>query len=387
MLVISSVRNGFLVFGPQQLIDNSTQGPFAVFAADLDGDGDLDVVSVSQPDRLVFWFENYGNESFGPLRLINDQCNSCQAVFAADLDGDGQIDVLAVAVGSNDIWWYRNINNGTSWGPPQQLTTDGTASPRWVVAADLDNDDDMDVISASSQDGKIAWYENNGVGSFGAQDILGVLDGAWRVFACDLDLDGDVDILASSTFSDKGIWWFENIQNASSWSGKKFIANVNIPQSIFAADLNGDGFPDVISIAVNLNKIIWFENYQNGSFGPEQTVGSSVNFPSSIFAADFNRDGFVDVLVAIQGDNRISWFENYANNGSWSPEKIITNSTNTVKMVYAADFNGDRFLDVISASSGDDKVAWYENIGKRLFQVAVDLRENMPCLSSRFMIQ
>ena len=53
----------------------------------------------------------------------------------------------------------------------QIVITQETDKPKCVHAADLDGDDDMDVLSASQDDDKIAWYENMGNGVFGSQQI------------------------------------------------------------------------------------------------------------------------------------------------------------------------------------------------------------------------
>ncbi|MBK9461508.1 MAG: VCBS repeat-containing protein [Sphingobacteriales bacterium] len=76
--------------------------------------------------------------------------------------------------------------------------------PKSVYAADLDNDGDMDVLSASSGDDKIAWYENDGSGNFGTQQIITTdANGATSVYAADLDNDGDMDVLSASRYDYK----------------------------------------------------------------------------------------------------------------------------------------------------------------------------------------
>ena len=67
-----------------------------------------------------------------------------------------------------------------------------------VYAVDLDGDGDMDVLSASSLDDKIAWYENDGSESFTAHDITTSADYAYSVYAVDVDGDGDIDVLSAS---------------------------------------------------------------------------------------------------------------------------------------------------------------------------------------------
>ena len=94
---------------------------------------------------------------------------------------------------------------------PQQVITSSAFGARSVYAADLDGDDDIDVLSASFENDKIAWYENtDGLGNFGAQQVITTAAlGAFSVFAVDLDGDGDPDVLSASFENDK-IAWYEN---------------------------------------------------------------------------------------------------------------------------------------------------------------------------------
>ncbi len=74
----------------------------------------------------------------------------------------------------------------------------------------MDNDGDMDILSASSDDDTIAWYENDGASdpSWAASNIATSADGARSVFAADMDNDGDMDILSAS-YLDDTIAWYE----------------------------------------------------------------------------------------------------------------------------------------------------------------------------------
>ncbi len=92
----------------------------------------------------------------------------------------------------------------------QNIIGISTAHANDVFATDLDGDDDLDVLSASYYDNKIAWYENDGAGNFGPQRIISTAaNGAWSVYAADLDGDGDIDVLSASENDDK-IAWYEN---------------------------------------------------------------------------------------------------------------------------------------------------------------------------------
>jgi hypothetical protein len=176
-------------FGPQQVISTSADGARAVFAVDVDGDSDIDVLSVSDRDDKIAWYENtdgFGN--FGPQQVISLAAYAPQSVFAADVDGDGDIDVLSPSYHDDKIAWYENTDGLGTFGP-QQVISVAADGARSVFAADIDGDSDLDVLSASYNDDRIAWYENtNGLGAFGPQQVISVAaDGAFFVFAGDVD--------------------------------------------------------------------------------------------------------------------------------------------------------------------------------------------------------
>ena len=122
------------------------------------------------------------------------------------------MDVLSSSYYDDKIAWYENDGAADPSFTARTITTsaDGAVS---VYAADVDNDGDMDVLSASRDDGKIAWYENGlsafGDPTFGSATISTSADGANSVYAADIDNDGDMDILSASVRDDK-IAWYEN---------------------------------------------------------------------------------------------------------------------------------------------------------------------------------
>ena len=68
----------------------------------------------------------------------------------------------------------------------------------------------MDVISTSSPDNKIAWYENDGNEIFTPHIITSEALAAYSIYAIDVDSDGDIDVLSAS-FADDKIAWYENL--------------------------------------------------------------------------------------------------------------------------------------------------------------------------------
>ena len=187
-------------------ITTTANGAQSVSAADVDGDGDMDVLAVSRYGGKIAWYENDGSQNFAPHTITT--ASNPFAGFAADIDGDGDLDVLAALF--DKIAWYENdgtTGNLDDW-TEHPVSTDVDAAQS-VFAADMDGDGDLDVLSASFNDDKIAWYENDGSQTFTLRVISTAANGANFVIAADVDGDGDLDVLSAS-FNDDKIAWYEN---------------------------------------------------------------------------------------------------------------------------------------------------------------------------------
>ncbi|MCA9247362.1 MAG: VCBS repeat-containing protein, partial [Planctomycetales bacterium] len=181
------------------------------------------------------------SDGFSAPQTISTSDNGANSVFAADIDGDGDMDVLAASGGSDTVAWYENDGNQAF---TQHVISDSARGAINVFAADVDGDGDMDALSASADDDTIAWYENDGNQAFSKRVISNSANWAWTVFAADVDGDGDIDVLSSSATS---IAWYENDGNQN--FSARSIGVASGPSSVFAADVDGDGDLDVLSAA------------------------------------------------------------------------------------------------------------------------------------------
>jgi PKD repeat protein len=346
-------------FGPQQVISTNADAAFSVYAIDLDGDGDNDVLSASANDDKIAWYRNDGNGNFSTEQIISTNANGAISVYAIDIDGDGDNDVLSASPIDNKIAWY--INDGSGNVSTEQIISTNAGGARYVYAIDLDGDGDNDVLSASFLDDKIAWYINDGNGNFSIEQIISsIANGAQSVYAIDIDSDGDNDVLSASANDDK-IAWYINDGNGY-FSSEQIISNsVDYANAVFAIDLDGDGDNDVLSASGDDDKIAWYINDGSGNFSAEQIISTNSAGIRRVYAIDLDNDGDNDVLSASWSNNKITGYLNDGN-GNFSTEQIISTNTYTVAYVYAIDLDGDGDNDVLSASYNNDKIAWYENI-------------------------
>ena len=141
---------------------------------------------------------------------IDTNADGATSVHVADMDGDGDLDIVSSSFGDDTIAWYENDGAADpSWTAADIATSADGAN--WVYVADMDGDGDLDIVSASERDDTIAWYENDGAAnpSWTAADIATSADGATSVHVADMDGDGDLDIVSSSYFDDTIAWYEE----------------------------------------------------------------------------------------------------------------------------------------------------------------------------------
>ncbi|MBW3077614.1 FG-GAP-like repeat-containing protein, partial [Prochlorococcus marinus] len=297
----------------KSVIATNADGAEDVHVADMDGDGDLDIVSASREDNTIAWYENNG--AADPSWTASDIANNAlgaQRVFVADIDGDGDLDIVSGSYFDDTIAWYEN--NGAadpSWTAVDIATTADGAHD--VHVADMDGDGDLDIVSASYLDDTIAWYENNGAAdpSFTAANIVTNADAANDVFLIDLDRDGDMDILSASELDDTIAWYENNGAANPSWNKIVIATSADGAGSVFAADIDGDGDLDVASASINDNTIAWYIN--DGANEPSFTavdIATSADNANSVFVADLDGDGDLDIVSSSYIDDTISWYEN-----------------------------------------------------------------------------
>jgi hypothetical protein len=371
----------------EQVIDGNARGAAAVFAADLDGKNGIDVLSASGEDNKISWYESDGGSppSF-TKRVISADALGASSVFAADLDGDGDLDVLSTSRFDDKVAWYENLGQGNFGNPltNQRIVTTGSPGPADAVAVDLDGDaapggnPDLDVLVVSSVAGtiaasdKVAWFENDGgtPPSFAVErEISGTAVAPEALLAVDVDGDGtDIDLVAASAVDD-WLLWFEN----TGGDPPVFVEHVlsrDAPgaQELFWADLDGDLDMDLLVALADADSIAWYENLGGGDFGDPDTNRRNIALlsadgASSVFAADLDDDGDLDVLSASANDDKIAWYENLGGGDFGDPtdnQTVISSFALGASSVYAVDLDDDGDVDVLSASFDDDTIRWFE---------------------------
>ena len=335
-----------------------------VFAADVDGDGNIDLLSSSRADDKIAWYESDGGSppTFTE-HVITTGEDLARVVFAADIDNDGNIDVVTAARGGNRIVWWEN-DGGSPPTFTEHVISASADGPLGLVAADLDGDGDVDVLYSEFDDDEIVWAESDG-GSPPTWDVHIIsanANGATPVAAADVNGDGLIDVLSGSVF-DLKLAWYESDGGSPPVFTERIISTAHDWRDIAVADLDDDGDADVLSTAGVDQLVVWFEN--DGESPPvftEHVISIGLGFPAPIAVADIDNDCDLDVVVgADASDSLVLWYESDGGSPPMFTEHVIAMGVEGPTAVRAIDLDGDGDTDVLSSSTLDSTIAWYEN--------------------------
>ncbi len=312
-------------------VGENRDGPRDLATADLDGDGDIDILGALQQDDQLIWWENEGAGAAWTPHVIDAYLNGCSMVNAADIDGDGDLDALTSSVdvsGCLVLWWENDVS-GDGW--IEHVITTTAFYPRGLHHGDMDGDGDLDVAVAAWNDHEIAWWENfDGDGiTWIKHSVDGAFLGAYTVHCADLNGDGDMDLLGGASQSDQVAWWDNTAGDGSAWTKHLIDTNSLSVHWVMAADVDLDGDLDVLSATYNGSRVTWWRNNGNGSAWVQHTIASGYSSADMVNVGDFDGNGAPDAIAAAYTGGHVDWWRivEFTDAGSLTSSILDTGET------------------------------------------------------------
>ena len=167
------------------LID--TDDHFSAYSiGDIDGDGDLDILTAGYTTKLA-WYENQGNNSYKKHAISHFNESGASSLLITDIDNDGDGDIVIARTG---VYLYKNdgsetFNNKTTILSSQSYYA-GAGSFEQIIAHDIDKDNDLDILGASGNRDELLWFKNSGDDSWN-KSVLATPNGPSDIFVYDFD--------------------------------------------------------------------------------------------------------------------------------------------------------------------------------------------------------
>jgi hypothetical protein len=297
--------SGGFTYSSQNYLGSSTYIE-SILAADIDGDGKPDLICGNLSGTLTI-LTNNSSGGFGSNATIKVVQNFLSCITAADVNSDGKLDLVCannnIQGGSPALTIWTNNGSG-GFGSNATLTVGN--QPQFVAAADVNGDGYVDLISANYAANTLTVLTNNGSGVFGSNATLNVGHGPWCVAAADINGDGKVDLISANEAANTLTVLTNN--GGGIFGSNATLTVGNQPQCVVAADVNGDGHLDLISANAGSTTLTVLTNNGSGSFGFNATLALLTPGaypigvqPNYLTAADVNADGRLDLVIANSG--------------------------------------------------------------------------------------
>lgn len=278
---------------------------YSTALADIDLDGDLDVVvSNDAPDRKLI-YKNDGQGHFTEFATFGVASWTTRYITLADLNGDRYPDiVVANRGGDKAVPSFICFNDRAGrFGNCQPLPTQSATS---IVAADFDGDGALDLFVPHRDGGQSLILWNDGKGTFTATTPIGPPDATARIgAAADLDGDGLLD-LAFIEERKKATFIVLNRGKRHFGDPVALPGPARVPYSLAIADLNRDGSPDLVVGYVKFEGSIYFNKGKAKAFDEIKWNDGTGDVYGMVFS-DVNGDGWQDIISARSGAPNAIW--------------------------------------------------------------------------------
>ncbi|OGX86530.1 hypothetical protein BEN47_12800 [Hymenobacter lapidarius] len=276
-----------------QVTNASGNAIYDSVVGDIDGDGDLDLVTANFSSGTLGIRLNTGMGLLGNMQNIRPNIGNAASIAMGDVDGDGDLDMVVGNFFFSEASVLVNNGLGAFISGQPFLTSGGDVKS--VALGDMDGDGDLDLLTSGNSGSGIQL--NNGAGFFASPVNIPTARFAVDIATGDLDGDGDLDLLTANGFGG-GIAGTVSIRlnnGFGTFSGAVDLPVGQDPQKVALGDVDGDGDLDLL-VANSFSRTVSIRlNDGSGTFTGNQDV--STNGATGLVVGDVDGDGDLDLLA------------------------------------------------------------------------------------------
>jgi hypothetical protein len=368
-------------------IDNSSRGADGIRLADFNGDGRQDMVTGWEEGGKVRVYLSPDSENIKspwPAVTVGNVASPEDAV-AADIDGDGEIDVLSSCEGRNRslyIHWAparSKMLQSNAWKTDQIPVTAKKQSWMFALPMQIDGDNGIDFfVSAKGGDAWISWLE----APKDARDLKSwklhpIYKAGWimSLLPVDMDGDGDVDILSSDRKgSSRGILWLENPGTKPppgiGWKVHRINDDLGEVMFLTVGDIDHNKTTDIAcavkgkGISLLMRKPGKSIEYESVTFPLPPNSGTA----KAVAITDVDLDGQNDIVYTCENAHKelhgVRWgsYDQKPNSGRWTWNDVSGPTGIKFDLIKMMDLDRDGDLDIVTCEERANLgVFWYEN--------------------------
>ena len=247
--------------------------PFGVAVGDFNGDGKLDIVTTSQDNGSAAILINNGSFSFSATDLaVSGVGDGPTGVAVADVNGDGNLDIITANVFASTVSVLLGDGAGhftQALGSPMSIGTGN--GPVAVAIGDVNNDRKLDIVAADFGSGKVTVLLNDGSGRFSqaTNSPFTVGSSPFAVAVGDLNGDGNLDIVTANSGSNN-VSVLLGVGNGSFNAASPVSVGAS-PMGIALGDMDGGGVLDIVVSDSSSSDVRVLPGNGNGTFGSATT--------------------------------------------------------------------------------------------------------------------
>ncbi|NCP84256.1 MAG: T9SS type A sorting domain-containing protein [Bacteroidetes bacterium] len=325
------------------------------------------------PYRQAAYYEN---------RVPETNLNHLEAIATGDINGNGTLNIV---LGGNFLWLLNKrpffstneLSEGFSYPFTDNLISNTVGTIADIFIGNIAGDGGSHLVYADREHNKIAWMRNVGGSYIGETLIGGGVSGVSSIALVDINNNNSLDVFSASP-GDNTLAWYENTQgDGSAWTKHIISSNLTGVQKLAATDFDGDGLVDVAVTLPSQHTLAWFKNLGNGQFSSINVLTTSAWNTPGLVATDLNGDGRAEIAVALRAgeangssSGSFMWFQNIS---AISESQVFAAPRNSplvlpfsvnsgnVTGIYAINPNGDGKMDIALTTVGASRMYLYSN--------------------------